>query len=190
MPRRFLPGMRAVLLVLLSGSFAACTHQPSLPELACAPADAVIEDAVPAVGEQPPAEAPRALPTDLQLAQAAFDRGDHAVALQTWEKVLAAEPSVGDGVRARLGIMLLRLSPSSALADRRAAGTLLAELEREVRDNGLYDEFALDMALLRALMSQESEITKLAESNQALRAELAAREALIRKLRELSSGRD
>lgn len=141
-------------------------------------------------GEPEPHTGPRPeLPAaGLRAAQEAFDRGDHVAAMHEWESVAVNAASARDRAHALLGMLTLRVLPSSTLVDPRAAEALMAGFEQHVRENSLHDEFGLDIALLRTLLVHGRELATLRNSNRALRADLAARDALIRKLRALSVG--
>lgn len=137
--------------------------------------------------EPPQAESQLELPAaGLRAAQEAFDRGDHVAAMHEWEGVAANAASARDRAHALLGILTLRVLPSSTLVDPRTAEALIAEFEQHVRKNSLHDEFGLDIALLRTLLAHGRELATLRDANRTLSADLAARDALIRKLRALS----
>ncbi len=136
--------------------------------------------------EAEPERQPEPRAAGLHAAQEALDRGDYVAAMREWESVAAGAPSARDRAHALLGMVMLRVLPSSTLVDPRAAEVVIAEFERHVRENVLRDEFGIDIALLHVLAARERELAALRDANRTLSADLAAREALIRKLRALS----
>lgn len=169
---------------------AASTEAASSDATPVAPGATAVKTATRAEPEsEPQAESRPELPAaGLRAAQEAFDRGDHVAAMHEWESVAVNAASARDRAHALLGMLTLRVLPSSTLVDPRAAEALMAGFEQHVRENSLRDEFGLDVALLRALLVHGRELATLRNSNRALRADLAARDALIRKLRALSVG--
>lgn len=182
--------VRAVVLLLLAGLLGGCAAVPVEPappeasiavqEPAAARAESVTEASEPRDARPDPA-AP-----GLQAALEALERNDHAAAMQAWEDVLEQAASAEDQARALLGMVLLRLLPSSAFSDPQAAGSLVDRFDRHVREHGLRREFVAEVELLRLLLARERDLQVLRASNRALSADLEARDNLIRKLRALS----
>lgn len=186
-PSRPARGLRLAAVACALGALAACASAP-VPQPQAPRAKVAEEPEVTAEhrAPEPVAAVAEPAPAGLQAALAAFERGDHAAALRAWEEVAAQSPSARERAHALLGMVLLRVLPSSALADPQEAAALVARLEQHVNDGGLRAEFVVELELLRLLAARERELATARDANRALGAELAARENLIRKLRALS----
>lgn len=182
--------IRAATLLFLAWLLGGCVAVPVEP---APPETSIVLQEPAALGAEPATEAveprderPDPAVTGLQAALEALERNDHAAAMQAWEDVLEQAPSAEDQARAMLGMVLLRLLPSSAFADPQAAGSLVERFDRHVREHGLRREFVAEVELLRLLLVRERDLQVLRASNRALNADLEARDNLIRKLRALS----
>ncbi len=186
-PSRPARGLRLAAVACALGALAACASAP-VPQPQAPRVKVVEEPELTAEhgAPEPVAAVAEPVPAGLQAALAAFERGDHAAALRAWEEVAARSTSTREVAHALLGMVLLRVLPSSALLDPREEAALVARLEQHVNDAGLRTEFAVELELLRLLAARERDLATTREANRALGAELAARENLIRKLRALS----
>ena len=122
----------------------------------------------------------------LRQALAAFERGDHKTALLFYERVLGRAEDPRVQLRALMCMAMLRMMPSSKVADPKAAAIVVREFEKRVRENDLRHEFFGEFELLRMLAARESELRALRDTNRKLDAQLAAKDELVRQLRALS----
>ena len=177
-------GVAAVVLCA-----AGCANEPPLSSmLDTAPAReaagttlALADGAAPA-----PASREQYYATELREAWAAFDKGDYERAMLGYERVVARAEEPRIQIRALISLAMIRMLPSSKMQDDVAARVVLDELERRIESSGLRYEFFGEIELLELLAKQDQELLTERAKSDRLRKDLAARDAVIKKLRALS----
>jgi hypothetical protein len=124
--------------------------------------------------------------TELRSAYMAFASGDYERAMLGYERVVgrAEEPRIQ--IRALICLAMIRTLPSSKMHDAVAASVILDELERRIEASGLRYEFFGELELLELVVKQDAALLAERANTTRLRKDLAARDAVIKKLRALS----
>ncbi len=176
----------SLLLLLL----AACGSSPERE-----PEEVPVEEPVPEITLNLPngdceCDAPQQDYTFLEKGFLALEVGEHLEALQYFQRYQRIEKTESAEVEARIAIAYLSILPDSPIFDREAARESYIRTSRSISDElKLHHEILLMQTSLETFIDMQGQLDQLRQSNANLRSELEKREAAIKRLRDLTLGR-
>lgn len=183
--------MRAILAVGVGVLLVACGGQPEQE-----PVDVVEQKEVPEITLNLPANdcACEQLQTNYTFIEKGFialEAGEYLEALQYFQRYQRIENSAVADMESRIAIAYLSTLPDSPIYDRDAAVESYRKLRRAITpDMELHGEVRLMRHSLETFLDNYRQIERLKVSNGSLRAELEKREEAIKRLRDLTLGRE
>jgi hypothetical protein len=129
--------------------------------------------------------------TFLEKGFRALEEGEYLESLQYFQRYQRIEKTPAADTEARIAIAYLSILPDSPIFDRAAAGESYASLRRDVDgDLELHEKILLMRASLETFLEMQQQVNRLKQSNSNLRLELEKREDAIKRLRDLTLGRE
>ena len=129
--------------------------------------------------------------TFLEKGFRALEAGEYLESLQYFQRYQRIEKTVSADTEARIAIAYLSILPESPIFDREAAAASYADLRRDANgDLELQEKILLLRASLETFLELQQQVDRLKLSNSNLRLELEKREAAIKRLRDLTLGRE
>jgi hypothetical protein len=129
--------------------------------------------------------------TFLERGFGALHEGEYLESLQYFQRYQRLEKTAQAEVEAQIAIAYLSMLKESPLYDRQAARDSYRKLKRRIEpDWKLHNEILLMRESLETFVELQKRLSQLNASNATLRSELAAREEAIKRLRDLTLGRE
>ena len=129
--------------------------------------------------------------TFLEKGFIALEDGEYLESLQYFQRYQRIESGIRAKNEARIAIAYLSILPDSPIFDRDAARESYAKLElTDENTAGMDERILLLRDSLETFLDMEQQIQRLMETNSNLRSELLKREAAIKRLRDLTLGRE
>lgn len=129
--------------------------------------------------------------TFLEKGFRALEAGEYLESLQYFQRYQRIEKTASADAEARIAIAYLSILPESPIFDREAAAESYAELRRDANgDLELQEKILLLRASLETFLDLQQQVDRLKLSNSNLRLELEKREDAIKRLRDLTLGRE
>ena len=129
--------------------------------------------------------------TFLEKGFRALEAGEYLESLQYFQRYQRIEKTASADTEARIAIAYLSILPESPIFDREAAAESYAELRRDANgDLELQEKILLMRASLETFLDLQQQVDRLKLSNSNLRLELEKREDAIKRLRDLTLGRE
>jgi len=129
--------------------------------------------------------------TFLEKGFLALEDDQYLEALQYFQRYQRIEKSPRANVEARIAIAYLSILPDSPIYDRVAARESYSALRpRITRSMELHDKVLLMKGSLDVFLELDEQVERLKESNSSLRSELDKREEALKRLRDLTLGRE
>lgn len=129
--------------------------------------------------------------TFLEKGFKALEAGEYLESLQYFQRYQRIEKTASADTEARIAIAYLSILPDSPIFDREAAGESYASLRRSADANlELHEKILLMRASLETFLEMQQQVRRLKQSNSNLRVELEKREDAIKRLRDLTLGRE
>jgi hypothetical protein len=129
--------------------------------------------------------------TFLEKGFRALEAGEYLEALQYFQRYQRIEKTPSADTEARIAIAYLSIFPESPVFDREAAAESYANLRSEEKnDLELNEKILLMRASLENFLELQQQVDRLKLSNSNLRLELEKREDAIKRLRDLTLGRE
>ncbi len=117
--------------------------------------------------------------------------GEYLESLQYFQRYQRIEQSAIADVEARIAIAYLSVLPDSPIYDSGAARESYTRIRRDINPEWrLHDQVRLMQDSLESFLDMQAVITELRQDNATLRKELKRREEAIKRLRDLTLGRD
>ena len=117
--------------------------------------------------------------------------GEYLESLQYFQRYQRIEQSPTADAEARIAIAYLSILPDSPIFDRQAAAESYAQLRRDTdSDLELHGKVLIMRDSLETFFDMQRQIDQLKQGNRGLRNELQKREAAIKRLRDLTLGRE
>lgn len=121
----------------------------------------------------------------------ALEAGEYLEALQYFQRYQRIEKTTAANAEARIAIAYLSALPDSPIFDRDEAAQSYSALRGELSDEmDLHGEVLLMQQSLETFLENYQQIERLKQSNAGLREELEKREEAIKRLRDLTLGRE
>ncbi len=121
----------------------------------------------------------------------ALQAGEYLESLQYFQRYQRIEKTPAADIESRIAITYLSALPDSPIYDRQAARESYATLRRELDpDLELHDRISLMKESLEIFQDMYQQVERLKQSNAGLRNELGKREEAIKRLRDLTLGRE
>jgi hypothetical protein len=183
--------MKALFALSFAGLLVACGGQPVQE-----PVDVVEQEEVPEITLNLPAndcvcEQLQANYTFIEKAFIALEDGEYLEALQYFQRYQRIENSAVADMESRIAIAYLSILPDSPIYDRDAAVQSYRALRGAITpEMDLHGEVRLMRQSLETFLDNYGQIERLKVSNGSLRAELEKREEAIKRLRDLTLGRE
>jgi len=129
--------------------------------------------------------------TFLEKGFMALQSGEYLESLQYFQRYQRIEKSELSNNEARIAIAYLSILPDSPIFDREAARDSYSRLKlSEAVTEGMDERILLLRDSLDTFIDMEEQIERLLETNSDLRSELQKRESAIKRLRDLTLGRE
>lgn len=182
--------MRTLVIIGVSLLLVACGGQPEQEQVA------VPEEEVPEITLNLPAndcvcEQLQTTYTFIEKGFNALEDGEYLEALQYFQRYQRIENTPTADAEARIAIAYLSTLPDSPIYDRDAAVDSYRALRRDItEDMDMHGEVLLMRHSLETFLDSYQLIEQLKTSNGSLRAELEKREQAIKRLRDLTLGRE
>lgn len=129
--------------------------------------------------------------TFLEKGFRALEAGEYLESLQYFQRYQRIEKTASADTEARIAIAYLSILPESPIFDREAAAASYADLRRDANgDLELQEKILLLRASLETFLELQQQVDRLKLSNSNLRLELEKREDAIKRLRDLTLGRE
>jgi hypothetical protein len=129
--------------------------------------------------------------TFLEKGFRALEAGEYLESLQYFQRYQRIEKTASADAEARIAMAYLSILPESPIFDREAAAASYAELRRDANgDLELHEKILLMRASLETFLDLQQQVDRLKLSNSNLRLELEKREDAIKRLRDLTLGRE
>ncbi len=120
-----------------------------------------------------------------------LEAGEYLESLQYFQRYQRIEKTATADAEARIAIAYLSILPDSPIFDREAAAESYARLRRETEpDLELHGKILIMRDSLETFFDMQRQIDQLKQGNRGLRKELQKREAAIKRLRDLTLGRE
>lgn len=120
----------------------------------------------------------------------ALEEGEYLESLRYFQNYRRIEKTPAATVEAGIAIAYLSILPDSPIFDREAARESYARIRKDMDPKlELHGEILLMRDSLETFIDMQRQIDRLGQNNSNLRAELEKREAAIRRLRDLTLGR-
>ncbi len=120
-----------------------------------------------------------------------LEAGEYLESLQYFQRYQRIEQSPTAEAEARIAIAYLSILPDSPIFDRQAAAESYAQLQRDTdSDLELHGKVLVMRDSLVTFFDMQRQIDQLKQGNRGLRKELQKREAAIKRLRDLTLGRE
>ena len=183
--------MKAFPVIALSVLLSACSSQPEQEQV-----EEVPEEEVPEITLNLPAndcvcEQLQTTYTFIEKGFNALEDGEYLEALQYFQRYQRIENSPVANAEAGIAIAYLSSLPDSPIYDRDAAVESYTALRGDINpDMELHGEVLLMKHSLETFLDNYRQIERLKSSNGSLRAELEKREEAIKRLRDLTLGRE
>jgi hypothetical protein len=121
----------------------------------------------------------------------ALEAGEYLEALQYFQRYQRIEKTASANTESRIAIAYLSILPDSPIFDREAAVDSYTRLRGETEvELELHGKIRIMRDSLETFIAMEHQIDQLKSGNSALRDELKQREAAIKRLRDLTLGRE
>ncbi len=121
----------------------------------------------------------------------ALKSGEYLESLQYFQRYQRIENTPGANIESRIAIAYLSALPDSPIYDRKAARDSYSELRREINpDLKLHDDILLMRDSLEIFLDMSRQVERVKQTNASLRTELEKREEAIKRLRDLTLGRE
>ncbi len=185
--------MRTTLTIALAALLVACGGQPEREQVSAA--DAGGED-VPELnlnlpGSDCACEVQRDNYTLLERGLQSMEERAYLEALQYFQRYQRIEKSELAAVESGIAIAYLSILPESPIFDRDAARDSYSELRpRITEDMKLHTEVQLMQSSMDSFLDMYTQVDRLKQTNFSLRSELEKREEAIKRLRDLTLGRE
>ena len=128
--------------------------------------------------------------TFLEKGFIALEEGEYLDSLQYFQRYRRIESSALADVESRIAIAYLSILPDSPIFDRKAARQTYNRLRGDLEPGlKLHSEIRLMQASLETVIDMQRQLDRLTQSNANLRGELDKREVAIKRLRDLTLGR-
>ncbi len=181
MDQRYLPPLLLVLFLQACGSAPKQTGQAVVPELNinlpnadCACQSSDVSDF-----------------TFLEKGFTALHQGGYLESLQYFQRYQRMEKTPIANMEARIAIAYLSILPESPIFDSEAARDSYRDIRRDLRpDWTLHERVQLLQDSLESFLNMQAQLTETEQDNAMLRAELARKEQAIKRLRDLTLGRE
>ncbi len=129
--------------------------------------------------------------TFLERGLESLDERAYVEALQYFQRYLRIEKSELAAVESGIAIAYLSMLPESPIFDRDAARDSYSALRPRISDDmKLHTEVALMKSSLDSFLDMHTQVDRLIQANAGLRVELEKREDAIKRLRDLTLGRE
>ena len=120
-----------------------------------------------------------------------MDEGAYLEALQYFQRYQRIEKSELATVESGIAIAYLSVLPESPIFDRDAARETYSELQPRITDDmNLHSEVQLMKLSMDSFLDMYTQVDRLKQTNGSLRVELEKREEAIKRLRDLTLGRE
>ena len=182
--------IRSTLILLLGSSLLACGGQPEQPS------DSAVQEPVPEITLNLPSsdclcEVEQTDYTFLEKGFNALTQREYLESLQYFQRYQRIENTELADKEARIAIAYLSVIPDSPIFDRDAAQKSYSELRNSLsEDDDLHAEILMMRDSLETFLDMYNQIERLKQSNGSLRAEVEKREEAIKRLRDLTLGRE
>jgi hypothetical protein len=121
----------------------------------------------------------------------ALHRGEYLDSLQYFQRYQRIEKTPLADTEAKIAIAYLSILPDSPIFDSRAVSDSYNTLRQQIEPQWkLHDQILLMQDSLETFIDMQRKISQLEDQNAVLREELAAREEAIKRLRDLTLGRE
>jgi hypothetical protein len=129
--------------------------------------------------------------TFLEKGFAALHDGEYLESLQYFQRYQRIEQSAIADIEARIAIAYLSILPQSPIFDSAAARDSYREIRQDIQpDWQLHPRVQVMQDSLESFLDMQAELSELERDNRDLRKELQRREEAIKRLRDLTLGRD
>lgn len=129
--------------------------------------------------------------TFLEKGFKALEAGEYLESLQYFQRYQRIEKTATANTESRVAIAYLSILPDSPIFDREAAVESYTRLRRDTDvDRDLHGKIQIMRDSLETFIAMEHQIDQLKSGNSELRDELKQREAAIKRLRDLTLGRE
>ena len=129
--------------------------------------------------------------TFLEKGFKALHQREYLESLQYFQRYQRIEKSAVTDVEARIAIAYLSILPDSPIFDSRAARDSYRELRKSIQaDWELHENILLMQDSLETFLDVQHQLAELEQDNAGLRRELEKRETAIKRLRDLTLGRE
>ncbi len=121
----------------------------------------------------------------------ALHEGEYLESLQYFQRYQRIEKSAVANIEARIAIAYLSILPQSPIFDSEAARDSYREIRRDINPEWqLHQRVQLMQDSLESFLDLQAELAELERDNAELRIELERREQAIKRLRDLTLGRE
>jgi hypothetical protein len=121
----------------------------------------------------------------------ALQAGEYLESLQYLQRYQRIENTASANMESRISIAYLSALPDSPIYDREAAFYSYSAIRRQITpDLGLHEKVLLMRDSLEIFMDMYQQVERVKQSNASLRVELEKREEAIKRLRDLTLGRE
>ncbi len=129
--------------------------------------------------------------TFLERGVAAMIEGEYLESLQYFQRYQRIEQAPVADIEARIAIAYLSILPDSPIFDAEAVGASYRRIRREQRSEWqLHEHVRVMQASLESFLSMQTKLSELRHDNENLSGELRRQEEAIKRLRDLTLGRE